>query len=129
MGSEDKLVVCDVSPWNIRLPNPCRDTVMPTPKAYDDYPLNYTELFRVSQDKPIRIKFDTKIEAKRFRAQLYAFRTALIDEPHKAPKIALIAPLARLAIEGTNLIISYPEKPDAGHNIPESSRLNNVGDI
>ncbi len=95
---------------------------MPTPKLYDNYPTEYTEIFRSAAKRPVRITLSTAHEADRFRARLYAFRNALLDEPQKAPEVALTISFAHLVIDGTDLIITHEDKRHGRPSLPESGR-------
>ena len=80
---------------------------MPTPKLFATYPEEYKDLFFGARQRRVVIPFDDPAEAKRLRARLYAYRTALADQPELAPELALIAPAAKFAIEAGDLVIYF----------------------
>jgi len=108
--------------------------LMATPKPYDRYPSTYPLLFERAMKEDYALVFNSPREAKNFRARLYAFRTALLDESHKSPSLALTISLVTLSIQGNTLALSYgpntvEDSSDARPNLPESGRLLDVGDL
>ena len=85
---------------------------MATPKLYKNYPPEWSELFIRAASAPVRIPFETKIEAKRFRNVLYAFRKSIMDPADNAPdaKLILIAPLLELAVEENKVLLHRPKR-------------------
>ncbi len=86
---------------------------MATPKRFIDYPPEYSELLKRAMDKPIRINFDTKIRAKRFRNLIYAFREAIRnskEEDGVPDDLILTAPLISFKIDGTAVIFHRPKR-------------------
>lgn len=86
---------------------------MATPKRFIDYPPEYSEILKRAVHKPIRISFDTKIEALRFRNLLYAFRKAIRDSQAGdgvPEELVLTAPLIAFKIDGTAVIFHRPKR-------------------
>ena len=86
---------------------------MATPKAYKDYPLEYTELILRAMNKPIRISFETALQAKRFRNHLYAFRQAICTAPEAAKvsdELVLKCTLISFKIDGAACIVHKPNR-------------------
>lgn len=85
-------------------------------KPLSRYPREYAALFRRARRAPVRVPLATPEAAKNFRRSLYNFRQALADAEGRVPgyeDIMLLAPLAQMRIEGSTLILSYPENPNA----------------
>ena len=87
---------------------------MATPRPFDSYPTEYTQLFIEAASSKITILCSDSQEASRFRNRLYAFRRALLTDPNKAPAAALVAETVQLAIDGNKLIAS-PLEPLASN--------------
>ena len=79
---------------------------MATPRPFDSYPAEYTQLFIDASSSKVTILCTDASEASRLRNRLYAFRRALLETPEKAPAAALIAGTVQLAIEANKLIAS-----------------------
>lgn len=79
---------------------------MATPRPFDSYPAEYSQLFLDAASREVTILCKTQDEASRLRNRLYAFRRALLATPDKAPAAALIAETVQLAIKDTKLIAS-----------------------
>ena len=116
---------------------------MVTPRLAKNYPSHYAGLFRDTLKASITIVCSTVKEATRYRNALYAYRTALLDDPSVAPDVALIAPNISFSILGTALCItlrktlkrSNPSNPGkqqhdpASTDLPSSSRLLDADDL
>ncbi len=108
---------------------------MATPKLYDRYPYDYAHIFEVAIKENYTLIFNSKLRAKRLRSKLYAFRTALLDEPHKNPRLALAISLIKMSVQENVLVLTYgpnqteEDSTDAKTPIPESSRLLDAGDL
>jgi len=86
---------------------------MATPKRFIDYPFEYSNLLKSAMVKPIRIPFQTKIAARRFRNILYAFREAIryAREGDGVPdELVLTAPLISFKIDGTAVLVYRPKR-------------------
>lgn len=101
---------------------------MVSPRVSSLYPVEYKELFKKAMLGPIEIHLASDLQARRFRNQLYAFRDTLFDNMHDVDPITLIiAPLAKMRIIGSTLIISYPatnqlRSPGGGLNAEHNDR-------
>ena len=76
---------------------------MPTPRRFDKYPKEYSELFRQARARTVTVTCKDRSAARRLRGRLYAFRKALLEEPEQDIVLALIIPLISLHIEDSNL--------------------------
>lgn len=83
---------------------------MPTPRLFASYPEEYKDLFFSATRARVVVPFADPAEAKRLRARLYAYRTALAGEPDLSPELALIAPAAKFAIESGDLVIYFDKE-------------------
>ena len=82
---------------------------MPTPKALSKYPAEYFTLFeRVIAGEEVTLNFTTKADAKRHRAHLYAFRTAIYTDPEAHPTLTLGASAVEFHVILNTLIITRP---------------------
>lgn len=75
---------------------------MTTPrKSVGAYPSAYGRLFRTAAKYPMHLHFNTASGAYSMRQQLYAFRSALYDQPEYDFELSLIAPYLTFNIEAT----------------------------
>ncbi len=86
---------------------------MVTPRLAKNYPPSYADLFRKVLTKEQWLTFDTPKAAKRFRQHLYAYRTALLNDPSVAPDVALIASSIRFSISKRSLLLALSTSPTA----------------
>ncbi len=93
---------------------------MPTARPFASYPLGYTDLFLRARSKPIIIPHASPDAARRMRDRLYSFRTAALADLHSAGRLALVLPLAKMSLEGSQLTIYYPAQEATAHVIPIS---------
>ena len=82
---------------------------MPTPRPFAAYPQSLSEMFLEARSSPVTKAFDTARSARLFRNSLYAFRTAALADLEAAGSLALLLPLARMHLDGSQLTIYYPE--------------------
>ena len=78
---------------------------MPTPRLLSEYPGEYSQLFLRAARERVRIDCADGNEARRLRARLYTYRSAIYDSPFELPKVTLLAPLVRLRIDGRALVL------------------------
>jgi len=83
---------------------------MSTPRLFLDYPIEYSELLRHAMKKPIRIPFNSKVEAIRLRNHIYGFRTSIAQSDNAPDDLVLTAPLISFEIDGTTLVVSRPKR-------------------
>lgn len=79
---------------------------MATPRPFDSYPKEYSELFLQAASREVIIPCNNRKAAERLRGRLYAYRRALAETPEKASKTALIADTVQLSINENKLIVS-----------------------
>lgn len=83
---------------------------MPTPRRLENYPSELGELFLKARKRPVTIQFKSQAAAQAARRRLYTYRQALANAEGLVSgyeAIMLIAPLAKMRIEGSELTISY----------------------
>ena len=83
---------------------------MSTPRRFLDYPIEYSELLRHAMNKPIRIPFNSKIDAIRLRNHIYGFRTSIAQDDTAPDDLVLTAPLISFEIDGNTLVIHRPKR-------------------
>jgi len=102
---------------------------MPEPKPLSTYPLEYFQLFEKAASEEVVIHLRTNKEAKLYRNRLYAFKSAVILDPERAGKIALLIGLVKLRVVGAD-IIAEPSEPGPlkeSINAALTDRSNTVG--
>ena len=82
---------------------------MATSKLFQSYPAEYAMLFLQALDGPVSVELPSYAEAANLRSRLYAFRRAAGEQLDISQRVGMIAPLARITIEGSTLTVSYPK--------------------
>ena len=98
---------------------------MPTPRPFAAYPQSLSEMFLDARSGPLTISSSTPKKARLCRNLLYAFRTAALADLEAAGSLALLLPLARMHLDGSQLTIYYPETkaiPDVFSSADKPSR-------
>lgn len=85
---------------------------MATPRQLLSYPRELFSIMTAAFSRPVSVPFESPHEARAARGRVYSFRQALANaegyiEGHEA--LMLMAPLARMRIDGSTLTISYEE--------------------